>query len=68
MLNEFWKYWKQRWPLASQNEEVLIHSASYRETKAAFEAGYQAAEQLHAADTLQACAKCGRYHSEFTRC
>jgi hypothetical protein len=28
----------------------------------------KAAQQRVQADTLEACAKCGRYHSEFTRC
>lgn len=28
----------------------------------------EAAQQSVQSDALEACAKCGRYHSEFTRC
>ena len=47
----FWKYWEKRWPFASSNEKVLSLSANFRETKAAFLAGWEKgkAQQLHVA-------------------
>lgn len=61
MVNEFWKYWKQRWPNASTNEASLRVSANYQETRAAFIAGYQAAEQSRALDgaTPEGFCECG---------
>jgi len=38
---EFWKYWKLRWPHASCDESVIGGSANYQETRKAFFAGYK---------------------------
>jgi len=44
-IDEFWKYWKKRWTNASCDENKLRPSANYQETRAAFMAGYEAAQQ-----------------------
>ena len=68
MVNEFWKYWKRRWPNASSDENKLRNSANYQETRAAFLAGYQAAQQMRAADFAD-CHACGiAYPNTATRC
>lgn len=46
-----------------------IEQASKNEiSQMAFYAGVTAAQQSVQSDTLEACAKCGRFHSEFSRC
>jgi hypothetical protein len=55
MENAFWEYWKKRWPHASSDHNKIKGSANYQETRAAFEAGYQAAQLLREADALPVC-------------
>ena len=44
MEQSFWDYWRQRWPSSNCNKKVLTLSANFRETRAAFNAGWLAKE------------------------
>jgi len=45
MEEAFWVYWRGRWPFSNCDEKVLSVSANFRETRAAFFAGWEAKEK-----------------------